>query len=335
MSYEEMRDVAEFMQLAMRPGGTGNAFTAKERRIARELWGRLSGAMESKLNTEEKLLNISEQIQNYFYMIGYMKGFKKVEDVLAKHDKATMIDFSNIRFLLHNFWEDKHELREELSFDWMENQHHLYQPIYGYELEYMIKGKYTKKRYKQFLQTLTYLYRWINNWSDRENARVRILDIGSAFGWFPFNFNEVGMEAVGVEVDVDRFLASRAIKHRIDLKTDDYPRFYCSDGPTWVLENNYGKERQSFDYVIMLHTFHHILANDYDYHPKQEERGWRMFNKLLKDGAEIFVSMDGHWQGWELKYKRNIPRSILEQSDATKATKVGEPIRGRQLYLYS
>ena len=325
-----MRDVAEFLQLAMRPGGTGNTYTPKERRLARELWGRLSGAMESNLNTEAKLLNITKQIQTYFSAIGYENGIKKTEAVLSKHDKATMVDFSNIRFLLHNFWDDKHELRQELAFDWMERQHHLYQPIYGHERHYIQKGKYTESRMRGFYTTFDYIINEIP--FPHED---RILDIGSAFGWFPFKFSEWGMDAVGVDADVDRFLASRAIKHRIGFETDDYPRFYYSDGPTWVLENDYGKERQPFEYVIMLHTFHHILADDYDFHPKQEERGWRMFNKLLADGSEIFVSMDVQWRDWSLKYKHNIPRSVLEQSDATKATKVGEPIRGRQLYLYS
>jgi hypothetical protein len=335
MTYEEMRDVAEFLQLAMRPGGTGNLYTAEERRMARALWGRLSGAMESDLNTEAKLLNVTEQIQNYFRKIGYENGVAKIDAVLAKHDKATMVDFSNIRFLLHNFWDDKHELRQELAFDWMENQRHLYQPIYGYEMEYFTKGKYDRARWQTFIDTLDIITNDLIERHVGEMDTLRILDIGSAFGWFPFHFVEDwGMSAVGIDVDVDRFFASRAIKRSLGYELDDYPRFYYGDAPTWVLDDNCRHETM-FDYVIMLHTFHHILADDYDFRPDQEERGWKMFNKLINNGTQIYCSMDGHWRDWELKYKRNIPRSVLEQSDATSVKRIGEPIRGRQLYLYS
>jgi len=195
-----------------------------------------------------------------------------------------------------------------------------YQPIYGFEKEYIKKGKITQKRVEGYYDIMYIIHHSIM-WKETPFAReLGILDIGCNLGYFCFWFASLGCDVVGLDLDKRRIEICEEIKEKTG--------FICS--PTFINENVLDWLRETimtFDYVLLLNTFHHILVRD-------EEKGWWMFNKLLDRSKGIYVMMRSSYKGWKLKYPKNIPKSILEQSDANHFEAL-DRVHGRTIYFFS
>lgn len=201
------------------------------------------------------------------------------------------------------------------SFKWLDTLNKHYQPIYGFEEDYLKKGKITEERINGFNNILKSIMEVTGDGKGK-----RILDIGSNLGWFSFMFSEMGADSIGLELDSNRVKVCDAIKDKMGLR--DTPQFWSGDAKQWLKDN----PDIRFDYVLILNTIHHMFAQD-------EQGTWEMFNDLLNISNGIFIMMRSSIGGWSLKYPHDIPRSILEQSEATNF-KTLDRVHGRTIYFF-
>lgn len=199
--------------------------------------------------------------------------------------------------------------------DWLDRRGKHYQPISGFEEEYIEKGKITKERVEGFKRILDSIISGMGT-VDGET----VLDIGSNLGYFCFELTKRGARTIGVERNVRYADASKAISKRLGCEEDN-PQFIAGDIIGWLEVNEH-----KFDYVLLLNVFHHILVAD-------EGKAWEMFNGLLDTTKGIFIMMRSKLKDWSLKYTRDIPKSILEQSDATEY-ETFDRVHGRTIYLF-
>ena len=193
---------------------------------------------------------------------------------------------------------------------WLGRLNKIYQPVKGFE--YKIK----EERVQGFNRILDSI---LDYCGDVEGQRF--LDVGSNLGWFCFQLTELGAETTGIELDKRRSDVCKCLSKR-DGFEEGNPRFINGNVVEWL-----SNTKETFDYVLNLNVFHHILLQN-------EEKGWDMFNRLIKD-SDIFVMMRNQLKTWRLCDKRTeIPEAVLRVSDASHFMEY-PAVHGRAIYVFS
>lgn len=193
-------------------------------------------------------------------------------------------------------------------FDWVSRLKKTYQPVEGFG------DKIAPARVEGFKKILDAL---LQHCGDVEGKSF--LDIGSNFGYFCLELAKRGAVTHGIERDSRRSTASQCMALKLGLED---AHFSNEDALEFVKTT-----AETFDYVILLNVFHHVLVQD-------EAGGWEMFNKLVENTEGVFIMMRNALKGWKLCDGRTqIPQSILNASNATDF--VAYPaVHGRVVYFF-
>jgi len=198
----------------------------------------------------------------------------------------------------------------ERWFNWVEKLRVTYQPVKGFEHkieEERIKG------FERILKTIT------DHCGDVTGKSF--LDIGSNLGYFCFHLTELGAQTTGIELDNRRTEFCKCIAARDGF--DPANPYFLNGNVVEFVDNT----SETFDYVLLLNVFHHILVHD-------EPGGWAMFNKLINIVDGIFVMMRNSYRYWSLcSHPRQIPEAIVATTSATNY-KAYPPVHGRVIYVF-
>ena len=193
---------------------------------------------------------------------------------------------------------------------WLERLRKTYQPVKGFE------HKIDPERIKGFERILDTIVSHCGDVSGKT-----FLDIGSNLGYFCFNLTEMGARTTGIELDARRTEVCKCVSARDGFDPSN-PRFINGNCIELVLNDD-----ETFDYIILLNVFHHILVAD-------EPGGWRMWDKLINTSRGVFVMMRNSLKTWSLcSHPREIPETILTRSAATNY-KEYPPVHGRVIYFF-
>ena len=205
----------------------------------------------------------------------------------------------------------------ESIFKWLTRRKATYQPIRGFE--HKVKPKRIAG-FKKILKTI------VDHCGSVEGEKF--LDIGSCVGYFCFNLTNLGAQTTGVELIGQKSAACKCVAARDGYDVTN-PHFINDNAVDWVRNTS-----ETFDYIILLNVFHHILLHD-------ESGGWEMFNKLINTTKGIFVMMrnslkqkrDG-FKHWSLcSSTLEIPQAVLDASDATDFIEY-PAVHGRVIYFF-
>lgn len=194
---------------------------------------------------------------------------------------------------------------------WLRKAKKTYQPVYGY------MNKISAERVKGF-ETIRDTI--IDHVGDVKGKRF--LDIGCNTGYFCLELAYKGALTVGVDRNTHRIqVAKLQTENYYDVDLSRRTQFICGNIMNMELKKN------SFDYVILLNTIHHLFLQN-------EQETWGLFNRLIDYTGGVFIMMRNQLKTWSLCDRRlQIPDAVIEASHATDYVAY-PPVHGRVIYFF-
>jgi hypothetical protein len=205
----------------------------------------------------------------------------------------------------HTRWQ---ELRKELYALALEKR--LYQPATHPDLDFLAEHS-CEDRFKMIRDNLS-------------ARKGKLLDIGTAFGYFCHRFEELGFECYAVENDLKTCYYLRKLKRAMGAKFTIVPQN--------ILEWE-GSKALQFDAVLALNIFHHFLKKKIHYVKLIDLlKRLQMKELFLEPPLSNEPQMENAYKNYT---EEEFVEFILQNSRLKRAKLVGTSTEGRHLYRFS
>lgn len=168
----------------------------------------------------------------------------------------------------------------------------LYQPILVASLdEYSTRS--FKRQYRIAVDTLLSICGNIE--------KKQVLDVGSCYGYYSFEFVRAGAYVTAVEKDYLRYILCRNLTPLYSETDWSNPLFVHSDIRKYI-----EKTSLTFDFTLMMNVFHHVYAEN-------EALAWDTLNKIAMKSGCILLTMSST-SPKNIGKQEDIPKLITENS---------------------